>query len=109
LKMFSDMIDTIYNSSLAKSIFYINGIGEIIKTTAIINNEHKDSQFFETRTSLPYLTIEVKASSISMPDEMDIVKMGGETYRVRKYDIDSEKLVWKLDLDRLTTDNNRYA
>jgi hypothetical protein len=57
---------------------------------------------FQVGATAPADHAELRVAEMAAPQEGDVLDLGGgERYRVRKAELDGERLVWLLDLDRV--------
>lgn len=77
------------------------GIGAVPVTLKVIRREapHDTALGYPgTRDAVATLA-DVRVSDLAQPEERGVLVVGASSYRVRAFDRDSERLVWRLDLE----------
>lgn len=49
---------------------------------------------------LPAYLIDVRVSDVAQPAEGDTITIGSDTFEVKSFEYDSEKLAWELNVDK---------
>lgn len=100
MAVFGVMVDALFGDpNLSAAATYTPSGGSASAVRVIRRAPSQDAPLFNTGASLPAYSADVRVSELTSPQEGDALVIGSDTFTVRKFEKDSERLVWKLDLD----------
>ncbi len=98
---FQTMVDTLLaDPNLAQAATYTPVSGAAKSVQVVRRTPPQEAGLFETHAKLAAYAADVRLTEVSQPQENDTLAVGGDTFKVRAWQFDEERLVWQLDLDK---------
>lgn len=103
MTVFDTMVDTLYSDpNFGVSATYTPKAGAAVAVT-IVRDPQKIEQIyspFENKALTTAYLFDVRASEIAQPLKGDVIEVDGDRFVVMSAEADSEKLVWRLNVDK---------
>lgn len=98
---FYTAVDSLFRSVLAVDATYTPSGGDPAAVRAVTRTPAQDLAAQVTGINRPAYAADIRVSEVTQPVEGDVLTIGSDSFRVRRYSYDSHKLVWQLDLDKI--------
>lgn len=98
---FEDAFSVMFTDvNISKAATYSPVSGAPVSVRAILTSPSSIVYPFESPVSVEGYMVDVRKSEVAQPVEGDEITIGSDTYTVRSVKPDTERLVWRLEIDK---------
>lgn len=98
---FAQMVDILFaNEAIAADASYAAGRNTPVSVRVIRHTPQQVLSLYQTGVLVEGDVIDVRVAEVAQPAAGDIVTLNGEDFAVRGFEIDAERLVWRLNVDK---------
>lgn len=97
------MVDQLFtDENISTSASYTQAPAGAISVRIVrVNPPLQEISFGQTRAKLAAYGADIRQSEVAQPKQGDLLTVGAENFKVIGFEYDAEKLVWKLNLDKI--------